>query len=210
MCALSVGFGLLGVPVAGADTVDFTPPVGDAGVSHTYGFVSATAGALNGSNFSASTSASSLQLFGKADGSDENGIGLDAATDHEITGSNVIEVTFDSATTPGSRMFQMDSVTGGDNWTVYGSNNATSGFTPITGLTNMTDELTNHTLPDGDSFFLFAAGNDPGSTVLLGTIAADLASPVPLPPAIFLFGAALAGLGLLNRRRKEGPALQAL
>jgi hypothetical protein len=31
-------------------------------------------------------------------------------------------------------------------------------------------------------------------------------SPVPLPPAVLLFGSALVGMGLLGRRRKKGPA----
>jgi hypothetical protein len=209
VCALSVGLGLL-IPAAGATTVNFTPPVGDAGVSNTYGFVTATAGTLSGGNFTASTSAATLQLFGKADGGDENGLGVTPGVDNEISGNSVIEITFNSATVPGTRMFQMDSVTSPDNWTVLGSTNATSGFAPISGLTNMTDELVNHALPDADNFFLFAIGDSPGASVLLGNIAADLASPVPLPPAIFLFGAALAGLGFLGRRRKEGSALQAL
>jgi hypothetical protein len=35
-------------------------------------------------------------------------------------------------------------------------------------------------------------------------------NPVPIPPALLLFGTALAGLGFLGRRRKQGAAVQAI
>ena len=156
--------------------------------------------ALAGGPFDVSPNTTTLQLFGKGDGGDENGLGLDPGIDNEISGTSAIEIAFPAGST--DRTFSMGSATSPDDWTVYGSNDPSMGFTQIT---SGTDEGVDHSLPD-DAFYVFAIGNQPNSSVLLATLDAT----VPLPPAVFLFGTVLAGLGFLSLRRKEGTALQAV
>jgi len=68
--------------------------------------------------------------------------------------------------------------------------NGNSGFRLITGLSIFTD------------FLEFSAGGLNDNVGVDDYALAAIMSPVPIPPALLMFGAALGGIGFLSRRRK--------
>ena len=179
-----VGLGLLGMTGAHATTANFpfTSPTGDLfSNTHTYtnNGVSITAVGHTGTVGATTTDTGNVDLYGKADGGDENGLGLtnDASGDHEITKGSYIEL---ETTGLSSLTFQMGSSTGTDAWAVWG---CSSGLTGCTDLLNGDDE-SSHTLTSSDADFIFTeTGNYPGN-VLLGDVSV---STTPLPATAWMF-----------------------
>ena len=213
VCAMSGSFGLLGIPTANAVTFNLgLLAPGPLGTTQAYTVGGVTITAAGFSSASALAGAPNVGLFGKTGAGDETGLGLqnDMFGEDEISGTSLVQI---NATGLTNVSFAMNSVTtsadggGPEAWEVWGSNSATALGAPIA---FGSDEGVSHSLPSFD-FYNFAAqffANTNGN-VLISSIDA---SPVPLPPAIFLFGTALAGLGafIVRRRRKEGSALQAV
>ena len=150
-----------------------------------------------------------IAMFSKNGGTGEVGLGLNGLVDDEISGLNFLQISVDTMRASLTNFkFSMDSVDNSEGWVVYGSMDATP-FTFVQ-LAHSFGTLDNgvHSLADGfDNYnFLFApsgAGGPTGnSDVLLHSFSADLQA-VPIPPALALFGAGLAGLGWLTRRRKQ-------
>jgi hypothetical protein len=212
-CALSVSFGLLGVPTASAITWDFSTGGAPDGTSEPFtvggvtliadGFSSATALAAGTPN---------VNLFSKTGAGDERGLGLvnDTAGENEISlgsqpggGSpapSIVRINMTAAGFIPVITFQMDSTTNGETWLVQGSNSPTSGFVPL--LTG-TDELVSHGLPFFNFYTFQAVQNIPltVSNVLLASITA-VPGPIVgagLPGLI----AGCAGLVALARRRRQ-------
>jgi hypothetical protein len=200
-CAVVVSLGLIGVPAASAVTFDFSSHSGLLGNTQTYtvsGFT-VTAAGFTSNTFSTSTATA---LFGKSGVGDENGLGLanDPSGQDEITGNNLIRIALPAGLT--NITFRMNSTTSPEGWRVFGSNLATSGYASL--LTG-SDEGT-YSLPL-ENFYYFIATGGGTNNVLLASLSA---TPTPLPPALLLLGTALAGLGVLGRRRKKAAAVQAI
>ena len=146
-------------------------------------------------------------LFGKNSGGDENGLGLnnDSSGEHEITGRNFIQLNVDGpiASRVDNFTFQMASSTAGEQWAVYGSNDANPFV--FTLLASGSDELVTHTLAGGyDNYNFFyngPANGVGGANVLIhdfgGTVEPNA---VPEPMSIALLGMGMLGIGLVKRR----------
>jgi hypothetical protein len=198
--------GLLGLSSAQAVEVTWNldSPLGLLGTTQTY-----TAG---GATITAAGFASSLTtptaLFAKNLGGDEIGLGLnnDPTGEHEISGLSFIQMNMTGARTAGMTgfSFMMDSTTGGESWTVLGSNSATSlGVQVASG----SDEL-EHVLSGTDAAFTFYSFFDVTGNVLLNHVDATVAAvPESSTWAMMILG--FAGVGLLAyRRRNRGSAFR--
>jgi hypothetical protein len=206
-CALGLSFGLLGIPAASAITWNFNTPDAPALPNTTLGTTqNYTAGGLTitAAGFASSAFATPLALYSKDAGSGERGVGLAADVDHEIVApAHIVRIALPSGLTNTS--FTMNSSTDGEGWQVWGSNLATSGYAFLFGGT---DELS-HAVSSAFAFLYFIATGSAPNNVLLSTFTGT-ASVVPIPPALLLFGTALAGLGILGRRRKKQHPAQAV
>jgi hypothetical protein len=220
-CALGLSFSLLGIPAASAITWNFNTPDAPAlpnttlGTTQTY---TAGGSTITAAGFSASTlqvdltrniTGGPLNLYSKLDTGNptgsENGVGLAADLDHEIVAPNhLVRVALPTGLTGLS--FKMGSTTDGEGWQVYGSQLALTGYSL---LTSGFDEST-HLLAGVFNYLFFRTTGESGeSNTLLAQISGTVAA-VPLPPALLLFGTALAGLGILGRRRKKQHPAQAV
>ena len=208
-----VGAAFLGIAQANSAVItwDLGTPPGLLGVSQNYSAgsppitITAT-GFING-NFA--NPANKTDLFGKAAGGDEVGLGLNddptlsgGVSEHELNGTNWIQLNVTNAVTAGVHglSFIMDSTTGctalpcatGDSWRVFGSNSATSLGAQLPGLIGF-DEVS-HSLPTGFDFINFQAVS---GNVLVSSISGTI--PEPSTWAMMLLG--FAGLGYVSFRR---------
>jgi PEP-CTERM motif len=153
--------------------------------------------------------------FEKSAGAGEIGLGStnDSSSENEITGANVIRLDFhnviNSPLGVSSFTFQMGSTTGGENWAIFGSNSATTGYTLIT--TGLNDEsphtLTGANLFDFYYFALASGAQPPGANVLLGSpLKAVSGVPEPGTWAMMLLGFLGLGFAFRQSRRKVSMA----
>lgn len=184
-----ISLGLLGMTGAHATTANFpfTSPTGDLGSdTHTYtnNGVSITAVGHTGVVGATTTDTGNVNLFGKDDGNDENGLGLvnDPSHDNEITSGSYIELMMPTSLT--SLSFEMGSTTGPDAWAVWG---CTSGLSGCTELLTGSDEST-HSLTTLNSTYIFTetATGLSHPNVLLGDVSLTV-STTPLPATAWMF-----------------------
>jgi hypothetical protein len=204
--AISVGFAFgAGTAQAATITWDMSGGVAPPGmtVGDTQNF---TAGGItiSAAGFTSSSLTTPTALFLKNNGGDEVGLGV-ASTGgtNEITGSDVVVVNFSNAIAAGltasSFDVSMNSSTGGDSWSVMGSNTGTAGsFTPVL---SGSDEGVH----SGLSLFNFYEVSAPSGDVLLAAVS-GVTSPVPLPAALPLFAGGLGFLGWASRRKRRKSA----
>jgi len=195
---------------------------GAQGVSHTYtaSGLSITATAFGpGTGYRGRTPD---QLYGKHNGADENGLGMtnDPSGEHEIYyGDGFIQLDV-SALYPvlapgGSLGLDFNSTTGGEQWTVYGSNTAGVLGTAVlpTTKTFIGAGGTENTLLDliGGYKYYDIESTKPknthgsGGNVLIESLAVD-AVPEPASWALMITGVFCVGAALRQRRRAFTPA----
>ena len=186
-------------------TISFGTPGGSIGTTHTY---SAEGLSLTASGFDASGEA--VGLFGKNAGGDEVGLGLvnDPSGDHEIyQGKGFVQLDVSQLLGKVSMItFFTNSTTGGEQWSIFGSNIAGSyaGSAILTG----TNESTG-TLPGLGKYkyydFASTSGRG-GKNFLIGGVTLTGGVPEPATWALMLFGIGAIGAGM--RRRSSQRALR--
>ena len=197
---------------AGAATVlfDFSlaPHQNNIGNTETY-----TTGAL--SIFAAGFTAlgATTDLWGKHDGGDENGLGLANDPQHEIhRGNGFVQLDLSGLRThvlSAALTFGTNSTSGGEVWTVYGTNTAgtLAGGTVVATGSNEGD----HLLPGLATYRYFdfvETGTGGGQNFLITSISATLGTdplagggvPEPASWALMLLG--FGGIGATIRRRR--------
>jgi hypothetical protein len=207
LTAIAIGAGLvLGASGAQAATIIWnlnTPP----GVpspnpntqTFTAGGITITANGFINGNFSGPPN---LPLFVKTDPGDETGLGsnVDASGDHELNGTQWIQIDFRNARMAGVTDFDfmMGSSTGTEAWRVFGSNSATSlGSQIFAG----TDELT-HDLTGVNGAFAFYNFQATAGNMLVANVSGVAAVPEPATWAMMLLGFAGLGFAFRQSRRK--------
>ena len=203
---LTVTAGVAGLKSAYAATYDWNFAPGADGVLSSSDTISSGSPPLSAvaTGFTDSSFTTPTPLFGKADGGDEHGIGInsDPSGDHEIWGNTIIQVTLPTGLS--NIQAKLGSTTDGETYSVWGSStSATSGYTQLIANGTVDDMFINlSSLCPTCNFFYFGIGsNDPSGNVVLEEITA--VSAVPLPAALPLFATGLGALGLLGWRRKK-------
>jgi len=199
---------------------DFGSPAGTVTSPHTYTDTSSTY-TITASGFTDPTLATWLgtSLYGKTDSGLEYGLGIASNGDHEIYGKKFIQIDVSAAEAAGLNQFtfQMGSVTNGEGWTVFGSDqtgSSTATLHPIYSAGNQTnDQGVTHVLTDQYKYYdFFYDGThvkpDQGDNVLLHAFGArtntDLIGggvPELSTWAMMLIG--FAGIGFVAYRRTK-------
>lgn len=96
----------------------------------------------------------------------------------------------------------------------FNDGNISQGFLDVTDslgvVINPTAILSINLVADALAYHLKVTGKalgDGGSYLLRVAVPGDQQSPVPLPPALLLFGSALVGLTVLGRRKRQGATV---
>jgi hypothetical protein len=185
------GFWLAGTARATA-IFDFDSPTGNLGFSNMYtsGGVSITASAF--------TVFGTTDLYGKADGGDENGLGLsDEPLSHEITPGSFIQLDLSDVLGDGPFTINFGSTTGIDIWQIVQTNTPGTllGATPVL----FGDNETGHTISPTDRYLDITAFS---GDVLLASLVLDDPPAIPEPASAILItsGLVLVGIGRLRRK----------
>lgn len=190
---------------------DFASTPGNLGQTHTF---TVSGLSLTASAFGPAKGNAANQLYGKNGGGDENGLGMtnDPAGQNEIyLGKGFIQLDISALIGKvNSIMFSMGSTTGGEQWTVYGSNTAgTIGSATLPAATALlsktNDEGNNYTLTPGYRYYDFvstgpADASGGGHNVLLHNVTV---TPVPEPATWALMLLGFGGMGAAMRRRSR-------
>jgi hypothetical protein len=213
----TAGAALVTASAAGAAvTIDFGSQPGNLGPTATYtngGLTVAASGYSDGFNFSAAT-----DLYGKNSGGDEQGLGLaaDPSSENEIYwGSSHLGafVEVDVSSLFGlvtSAQFFMGSATNGEQWEVFGSNDAGCGWfcadaAPLTGFDEGPHDLFGFgTYKYYDFYSLGTFGNGAPGNVLLGGLTLTPSAPEPGTWALMLLGFGAIGVAMRRNRKKRG------
>jgi hypothetical protein len=185
------------------------PHQGDIGPTQTY-----TAGGLSIFAAGFTSAGVATDLYGKHDGGDENGLGLnnDPSGQHEIHyQSGFVQLDLSGLVghvVAGSTTFGTNSVSEGEAWTVYGTN-ASGSLSGAIQLATGTNEAVNQALSGLGTYryFDFVETSQLGGENFLITNIATQAVPEPASWALMLLG--FGGLGALLRRRRTADALAA-
>jgi hypothetical protein len=202
--AVVYNFGLI------ADTAALT--TGDLGQVATYTVSGLSVGA-------AAFGPSSDHLYGKNLGGDETGLGMtnDPSGQHEIYfGKGFVQLDLNALlgkVNPNSIFAAFNSTTGGEQWTIYGSNTAgTIGSATLPTIKTLIgsggSESVNTLLTGNFRYYDFvstvAAGGASGGNVLLKSLTV---TPVPEPETWALMIAGFGGIGAALRRRRTQVAV---
>jgi hypothetical protein len=208
---------MVGTAPARATTItwDLSSPTGNLGNTHTYTSGAYSIVAKGFDNNNSMNPWQTADLYGKNDGGDESGLGInsDPTGDHEIyTGTYVqIDVTQPFALGFKTYQFEMGSSTAGEQWTVFGSDSALPGgagsWTP---LITSTDELVKHTV-SGYLYYDFTYSGPlngvGGANVLLYK---EFTATVPEPSTWAMLLLGFAGLGFAGYRKAQGGRITPL
>ena len=185
--------------------ISFDNPTGDLGTSYTYsnGAYSVTATGWSSANFVTNVGTPD-DLFGKAGGGDENGVGLldDPSGNNEIwyadgTPAIILNVSSLLGVTSSS-LYTMGSTTNGEIFNVLGWNGS------IWSLVDSGNADGTRSLPGWGTYSLYAftSGSPaPNGNVLLGSLDVTPSVPEPATWAMMLVGFGAVGFSLRRKRR---------
>lgn len=205
LCALFGITALVGAATSAsaATTISFGTPSGNLGNSHTYvsGGMTVVASGFDVSN-------AATALFGKNAGGDEIGLGLvnDPSGDHEIYyGKGFVQIDVSALLGKVSNIsFFTNSTTGGEQWSVFGSNTAGS-YSGLALMTGTNESSANLKGLGTYKYYDFAStSTSGGKNFLLGGMTMTAAVPEPATWAMMLLGFGAMGVSLRRRRRIPG------
>jgi hypothetical protein len=209
LLALAVGAVLLCGSRVGADTLtyDFSNPTGTLSTSQTYTVdgVTITARGYSGIN-SPNSVGTPTNLFGKAEGWDETGLGIDNILNHEIKDSYFIQLDLTGMVNQlhvTSAKLQMSSVQEDESYDIYGSN--TLGVPGTKLISDGTLDQTFFDIPNFGSYTYISVAASSHDVLLSG--AAIQGCPVaPEPNTLLLTAVGLGSLvtWLRKSRRMKG------
>ena len=185
-------------PASAVDlSYSFDSPTGNLGNTHIYtnNGVSITAYGFNKSP------SHTLDLYGKNDGGNENGLGLNIDPDHEISITNFVQLDMSQvwATNPTSLTMSIGSVQQGEGWSLYTSNVLGSlGTLLFSGTTDAPNTFPVFPIPNGFQYLSVTASHN---NVLLSTLDTKGVS-VPEPTTMLILGSSLA-MAAMRRRQKK-------
>jgi len=218
--AIAAAAAVSGAPAKANIVWDLSSQTGDLGPTASYtsgGYTITATGWLASTSVCSSPTycfpVTSTDLYGKAEGGDESGLGIasDPSGEHEIYYPTEIQIDVSQPYAAGLRtyQFEMGSSTQGEAWSVIGSNTPISDGLPGTLLYNMnTDELTPHDLSGYKYYWFLYTGpleGVGGSNVLLYK---EFAA-IPEPATWGLMGLGFAALAFAGYRRANARALAA-
>lgn len=187
--------------------INFDNPTGDVGPSHVYGTgaFTVTANGYSSYDFLGTNTGTPDDLYGKADGGDENGVGLldDPSGNHEIWDapghpaiildvSSLLSVTSSALYTMGSTTLgEMFEVGGwnGSVWQLVDSGNS-DGTRPLLGWGSYTQ------------YAFISTSSAPNGNVLLGSLDVTPSVPEPATWAMMLLGFGAIGVSIRRSRKK--------
>jgi len=186
---------LSAAPVFADSTTTFTfiGTLGSIGTTDTF-----TAGSLSLVATGYSAPGTTADMWAKNLGPNEAGIGLTADSQHEISGTQFIQLDLTNilAAHPSSIVLSVQSIQAGENYNVWASNSAGMNLTQL-GM-NETSATFNVLLPPGDNFVSLVAGS---GNILLDDVDVTTPTPEPSSAGLLLFGlAALVGAGTLGKK----------
>jgi len=184
---------------ASANTLaySFAVPSGTLGTSQAY-----TQNGITITAYGFDNSSHPINLYGKNNGGDENGLGISRAPDSEIQTYNFIQLDVASLHSLNliDAFLSIGSVQDGEGWNLYGSNSlGTLGTLLLSssqdmGSTNILSEVKGY-----DFLSIQASSHD----VLLSSLAVDYnPTSVPEPASLLLLGSSVLGLARKLRKTK--------
>jgi hypothetical protein len=205
LLVLALGALLAWVPQLSADTLtyDFSSPTGVLGASQAYMSDGATVTARGYSGVSTPTMVGSpTDLFGKALGGDENGVGISGTPNNEIQDNFFVQLDLTDVFSKfkvTSEQLAMGSVQEGDAYDIYGSNTLGVPGTKIISAGTLNGTLFD--IPNfGNYSFISAAAAD--GDVLLSQLSL-VGTAIPEPSSLALAAVGLGSLvGWLRKSRR--------
>jgi len=182
-------------------TYNFDSPTGSLGTSQNYTSDAVTITAYGYNSFN-----NLINLYGKAGGGDENGLGLAGnSPNFEITTTTYVQLDLKNlwAADPTAFAMTLGSVQSGEGWKIYGSNTAGSLGTLLLSGTSEASQVFG-TIPSGYEFIGVQASS---VDVLLSSLSATVpdvppSSITPEPSSLLMIGSGLLALAFVRRGKR--------